>query len=137
MGAQYLIIYLILFFFVFCIASPCLVALETSSSADELAYEQAREELYFVLRRLKKNSRKLAGPEVDKLYRFVRDGIAYELYEGVLRLAQETLMSMAGNACNQSLLLENMLRTHKIKVKYALGRLSNEQVRKRMGAGAD
>ena len=47
--------------------------------------------------------------DAERIIRFVSDEIAFELYAGVLRGAQGTLMSRAGNSLDQSLLLATLL----------------------------
>jgi Transglutaminase-like superfamily len=63
------------------------------------------------------------GKDIDKIFAFVRDQIAYEAYQGVLRGARGTLMAKAGNACDKALLLAELLRHHKIEVRFARGTL--------------
>jgi len=63
------------------------------------------------------------GPKIQDLFVFVRDQIAYHPYQGVLRFAQGTLMSRAGNSCDKSLLLAAMLRHHGHKVRFARAKL--------------
>ncbi len=107
------------------------------------SYEQAREDLALYYRRLARvraaidetgfkpaaRAREI-GPKIADLFAFVRDGIAYEPYRGVQRMGQGTLMSRAGNACDQSLLLIDMLRFHKYVARLASATLSEDQGRK-------
>ncbi len=69
------------------------------------------------------------GPRRDALFSFVRDSVAYEPYRGTLRHAAGALMSRAGNACDQSLLLAEMLRTHRYEVRFARAVLSELRAR--------
>jgi len=105
-------------------------------------YDQAREELAIFFRELKKERAKInetsfnatalaqyLGSDIADLFIFVRDEIQFETYEGVLRLADGTLMSRAGNAHDQSLLLAALLRQHGYETRYAFGTLSQSQAR--------
>jgi len=60
-----------------------------------------------------------AGSDPAALFAFVHDRIRTEIYRGVLRGAGGTLMSGAGNAWDQSLLLAAMLRHHGREVRFA------------------
>jgi hypothetical protein len=62
------------------------------------------------------------------IIRFVREEIAYELYEGLLRGASGTLMSRAGNALDQSVLLAKLLGDAGLETRIKGGRISPEQV---------
>jgi transglutaminase-like putative cysteine protease len=53
------------------------------------------------------------GKSVASNFTFVRDMIAYQPYRGFLRYPPGTLMSRAGNACDQAALLGALLRYHK------------------------
>lgn len=63
------------------------------------------------------------GDDPNTLFAFVRDGIHYEPYRGILRGANGTLMNRAGNAADKSLLLAALLRTHGHSVRIARGEL--------------
>jgi transglutaminase-like putative cysteine protease len=67
------------------------------------------------------------GPGVDPVFRFVRDQVHFEAYPGVLRGAEGTYVTRAGNAFDRSLLLANMLKRKGLKTRFALGRLPRPQ----------
>lgn len=67
------------------------------------------------------------GPDVPRLFAFVRDQVRFEGYSGVLRGARGTLMGQAGNAYDKSLLLGALLVHHGIEVRYVHGRLASDQ----------
>ncbi|GMQ88025.1 MAG: hypothetical protein BMS9Abin08_1243 [Gammaproteobacteria bacterium] len=60
---------------------------------------------------------------------FVRDEIGFEQYAGLLRGAQGTLISGAGNALDQSILLATLLKDAGLEARIVRGRLSTEQAR--------
>ena len=61
--------------------------------------------------------------DADKIVGFVRDEIDFEQYPGLLRGAQGTLMSRAGNALDQSLLLATLLKDAGFEARIGQGRL--------------
>lgn len=69
------------------------------------------------------------GPSVDAAFAFVRDQVRFEVYRGVLRGARGTLMGLAGNAYDRSLLLAALLTHHGIRVRFVQGRLSPERAK--------
>ena len=66
------------------------------------------------------------GADTGAIFAFVRDQVRYEVYEGVLRGPRGTLMAMAGNAFDKSLLLGSLLSQHGNQVRYVKGRLPSE-----------
>ncbi len=64
------------------------------------------------------------GSDPAKLFAFVHDTIAVQVYPGVLRGARGTLVAGAGNAWDQATLLADLLRHHGREVRFAAGRLS-------------
>src|SRR3990172_6781909 len=66
------------------------------------------------------------GADTGAIFAFVRDQVRYEVYEGVLRGPRGTLMAMAGNALDKSLLLGSLLSQHGNQVRYVKGRLPSE-----------
>ncbi len=66
------------------------------------------------------------GPDVGKIFEFVRDRVRYEAYVGVLRGAKGTLIGKAGNSVDQSVLLAELLRHHGHTVKFVTGTLDGE-----------
>jgi hypothetical protein len=67
------------------------------------------------------------GPDVDSAFRFVRDQVRFEVYEGVLRGARGALMARAGNAFDKSILLGELLRRHRIEVRFKTATLPRER----------
>jgi transglutaminase-like putative cysteine protease len=67
------------------------------------------------------------GPDVNKIFSFVRDRVKDEVYEGVLRADRGALMAMAGNAFDKSLLLGSLLRKNGFEVRFVRGRLGRER----------
>lgn len=65
----------------------------------------------------------------EAILEFVRDQIAYEHYDGVLRGARGTLWSRAGNAPDQAVLLATLLRDAGIDARIRHGRLTTPQAR--------
>jgi len=80
------------------------------------------------------------GGDVGAIFAFVRDQVRFEVYEGVLRGPNGTLMAMAGNAFDKSLLLASLLSRHGYTVRYVRGRLPQDAASRlvsQMYAGAD
>ncbi len=75
------------------------------------------------------------GPDVTALFHFVRDKIAYQAYAGVLRMPPGTLMSSAGNAFDQSLLLAALLRAAGYTARFATGHLNRQQLDELISSG--
>lgn len=63
------------------------------------------------------------GYDVDQIFAYVRDEVAYEPYAGSLRGARGTAWSGAGNAMDQSSLLVALLRAAGVPARYAGGSL--------------
>lgn len=63
------------------------------------------------------------GDDPAKLFAFVRDETRGDVYWGVLRGANGTLMNRAGNSADRSLLLAELLRRHGRNVRVAHGEL--------------
>ncbi len=66
-------------------------------------------------------------------YAFVRDEIALLPYRGILRFADGTLASRAGNACDRALLLAELLRALGREVRFARARLDAAAVARLRG----
>jgi len=73
-----------------------------------------------VTRAVKEKASSLGGDPVE-LYRFVRNSVIYDPYWGSMRGADETLMQLAGNDLDQSILLSTMLRTSGYGTRYVMG----------------
>jgi transglutaminase-like putative cysteine protease len=61
---------------------------------------------------------------VDAAFTYVRDGIGFESYDGILRGADGTFHARAGNALDRAMLLAAILESHKIPVRLVTGRVS-------------
>jgi len=72
-------------------------------------------------------SLELALEEPDVIVEWVRTHIAYQPYAGVLRGADGTVISGAGNAWDQALLLATLLQDAAFDARIAYGRLPAEQ----------
>lgn len=68
------------------------------------------------------------GYDVDQIFAYVRDEVAYEPYTGSLRGARGTAWSRAGNALDQSSLLVALLRAAGIPARYVDGTLGASDV---------
>ena len=66
------------------------------------------------------------GNDPQRIFRYVRDEIGYEVYTGSLRGARGTLWSGAGNALDQASLLIALLRASGVPARYAAGTLAEE-----------
>jgi hypothetical protein len=62
-------------------------------------------------------------PTPEAAFAWVRDNVRYEAYQGILRGAQGTLRTRAGNAADRAMLLAAILQTNKIPVRMATGQL--------------
>jgi uncharacterized membrane protein len=67
------------------------------------------------------------GNDPQAIFGFVRDQIAYEVYEGSLRGARGTLWSKAGNSVDQTSLLIALLRASGIASRYVQGTIEVSQ----------
>lgn len=63
------------------------------------------------------------APGIESAFAVVRDEIAFEAYAGILRGAQGTYASRAGNAADRALLLAGLLKRRGMKVRFVLGSL--------------
>ncbi|MGF1627164.1 MAG: transglutaminase domain-containing protein, partial [Alphaproteobacteria bacterium] len=71
---------------------------------------------------------------IEAIHAYVRDAVAFEAYQGVLRGARGALVAQAGNAADQSLLLAALLQAHGYQVRFAVGTL-DEPVAERLVDG--
>jgi hypothetical protein len=72
------------------------------------------------------------GPGVEPAFQFVRDRIGFEPYSGVLRGAEGTLASRAGNALDRALLLADILARKRIRTRFVVGQLDASQTERLM-----
>jgi len=64
--------------------------------------------------------------DVERIFRFVADEIAYEPYAGVLRGPVTTLAGRAGNAADKAVLLAALLGASSIDTRFILGTLDDD-----------
>jgi hypothetical protein len=108
-------------------------------SSDQLTYTQATEQLDRFMKTVEELRSTIDRSQFDldalldkldydpeQIIRFVTDEIAFEQYPGVLRGAQGTLMSRAGNALDQSVMLAKLLKDAGVDARIARGTLSAE-----------
>lgn len=74
-------------------------------------------------------SLQLAFADPSEILGWMRDHIAFEPYIGLLRGAEGTLMSGAGNSLDQAALLAHLLKDAGFEARVASGRLSSSQAR--------
>lgn len=67
------------------------------------------------------------GPDINRLFAFVRNDVRTEIYAGELRGARGTLIARAGNAWDKAALLADLLRHHGREVRFARGRLAPDR----------
>ncbi|HET6578369.1 MAG TPA: transglutaminase domain-containing protein, partial [Gemmatimonadales bacterium] len=67
------------------------------------------------------------GDGVEPAFAFVRDSIGYEPYAGVLRGADGTYATRAGNAADRALVLARLLQAKNIRTRFATGMLPQDE----------
>ena len=75
----------------------------------------------------------LAFEEPETIVQWMRENIAFEQYEGLLRGPQGTLMSRAGNALDQAVLLAKLLNDAGYEARVARGTLDSEDAEQLVG----
>jgi hypothetical protein len=63
------------------------------------------------------------GADPERLFLFVRDRIAHDVYRGALRGGQGTLLSLSGNAVDKAVLLQELLKRAGHQARFARGTL--------------
>jgi len=110
---------------------------QPAQSSEQLTYAQATAQLDRFMKVVEELRSKIDRSQFDldalldtldydpeQIIRFVTDEIAFEQYPGVLRGAKGTLMSRAGNALDQSVLLATLLRNAGVDARISRGTLS-------------
>ncbi len=91
--------------------------------------QELRDEIDRTQFELEALSFELAFEEPETIVNWVRENIYFEQYPGLLRGAQGTLMSRAGNALDQAVLLATLLRDAGYEVQIKQGQLSEAQAK--------
>ena len=112
------------------VAAPQRTAAPASLRDQAAAFYRVLRELEQGLERSSFDPEALAArlSDLEAAYAFVRDEIALVPYEGVQRGAAGTLASRAGNACDQALLLAELLQAQGRRTRFALAELDAGQV---------
>ena len=124
--------------------SPCSVyqgGQETAGAAPLVDYEEAKRRLDLFMDRIEELRSHIDRSQfdldallekldfdADNIIKFVKEEIYFEQYPGLLRGAQGTLMSRAGNALDQSVLLATLLRSAGYEARIHRGVLPPAQI---------
>ena len=74
--------------------------------------------------------------DLDQMFAYVRDQVAYDPYPGSMRGATGTLWGLAGNAADQALLLAQLLNAGMVRTRLVEGELTADAVATLLAAGA-
>ena len=74
--------------------------------------------------------------DLDQMFAFVRDQVAYDPYPGIMRGPSGTLTGLAGNAADQAVLLARLLEAGMVRTRFVEGELTAAAATALLAAGA-